>query len=85
MTYAAILEEINKLSVADRLALLESISHTLREELARPINPLAGLTPGQIHSLPREEHRRILTESARLAVVDYQPDSELTQVTYDIP
>ncbi len=84
MSYAAILRQINKLSVADRLALLESISHTLREDLARPITSLAGLTPGQIRNLPREERQQILTASARLAVADYQPGGELTQFTQDL-
>lgn len=84
MSYTAILEEINKLSIEERLSLLEAISHSLKEELAKTANPSGNLTADQIRKLPREERQKILTASARLAVSDYMPGGELTEFTRDL-
>ncbi len=81
MSYTTILEEIKKLSVQERLALLESISRTLREDLVSSTDPTAKLTASEIRHLPMEERQRILAESARLALADYQSGSKLTEFT----
>ena len=84
MSYTELLEEINKLSVVKRLALIEDVSRTLREELGQPLKEVTGLSPDQLRSLPLEERQRTLAESARLALPDYQPGGELTEFTYGL-
>lgn len=84
MSYSALLEEINKLTVAERLALVEEVTHKLREELALPKKEAANLTPAQIRALPMEERHRILAAAAQLAIPDYQPGGELTEFTYNL-
>jgi hypothetical protein len=85
MTYETILEGIKTLSLEERLALLESISRMLREELlvtlSSPVVSQTELTASAIRRLPLAERQRILAEAAEFAKADYQPGSALNEFT----
>jgi len=81
MSYSTILEEIKKLSLEERLTLLEAISRLLREELIVPGSFPLTLTASEIRRLPMAERQGILAQSARLAMEDYQPGRELVEFT----
>jgi len=81
MSYSTILEEVKKLSLEERLTLLEAISRLLREELIPAGSSSLALTASEMRRLPMAERQRILAQSARLAIEDYQPGRELVEFT----
>ena len=70
MTHAEILEEIKKLSLKERLDVIDAAIHLLRDELAWREHPL---TP--------QDRTRLLSQAADVLLQDYEADSELTSFT----
>lgn len=70
MTLTEILEEISKLTNAERLTIIEAASHLIREDLRLSEHPL---------SETERKHRMTLAAEALLA--DYTSDTELTAFT----
>lgn len=66
MTRTEILDEINKRSTEERLEIIESALHTLRQELR------------QRHQVSTKQQ---LAEAAQALVADYSDDEELTALT----
>jgi len=81
MSYTTILEQIKMLSLDERLALLQSISGMLREELTQPTPSTTTLNASEIRRLPLPQRQQILAEAAQHAIADYQPGSELIEIT----
>jgi hypothetical protein len=67
MTHAEILEQIKKLSLKERLEVIDAAIHLLRDELTRGVHPL---TP--------QDRKRLLSQAADALLQDYETDSELT-------
>ncbi len=61
------------LSLEDRLALLESISSMLLQELTPLAPSQTSLTAGEIRRLRLQERQHLLAKAAQLAIVNYQP------------
>jgi len=70
MTHAEILEQIRKLSLKDRLEVIDAAIHLLRDELTQTVRPL---TP--------EDRKTLLSQAADVLLQDYETDSELTNFT----
>jgi len=70
MTRVEILEELKKLTTAERLAILEAALHMVREDLQK-----AGKL--QIHT----EEKQQLAVAAQALLPDYEADDELTVFT----
>jgi hypothetical protein len=70
MTLTEILEEISKLSNAERLTIIEAASHLIREEIQQANQPLS-----------RDERRRQMALAAEVLRPDYENDAELTIFT----
>ena len=67
MTQPEILEQIKKLSLKERLEVIDAAIHLLRDELTRGVHPL---TP--------QDGKRLLSQAADVLFQDYETDSELT-------
>jgi len=67
MTHAEILEQIKKLSLKERLEIIDAAIHLLRDELVRPLSP--------------EDRKRLLSKGADVLLQDYETDRELTCFT----
>lgn len=65
-----ILEELEKLTVEERLMVVEAALRLIREELGQPAK-----------SPPDVDEKQRLAEAARALLRDYQTDSELTAFT----
>ena len=74
MVRAELLAEINKLPLAERLAVLEAAIRDMREELRRP-------SQRRLRSMSREEKDRLLREGAAIMAPLYASDPELTAFT----
>ena len=73
MTYEEIKAESQRLPVADRLRLLEEISHSVREEIV--------LVPPSLSGLNEESAWRTAFEAERAELLkDVPPDSSLHQI-----
>ena len=70
MTHAEILEQIKKLSLKERLEVIDAAIHLLRDELTQKVRPL---TP--------EDRKRLLSKGADVLLQDYETDRELTSFT----
>ncbi len=70
MTYAEILEALKKLTLAERLALMEAVLHLTREELHQRGQPPVG-----------QERTEQLAAAAKALLPDYTADPELTSFT----
>jgi hypothetical protein len=70
MTHAEILEQIKKLSLKERLEVIDGAIHLLRDELTQKVRPL---TP--------EDRKRLLSQGADVLLQDYETDRELTSFT----
>jgi hypothetical protein len=70
MTHTEILEQIKKLSLRERLEVIDSAIHLLRDELIR-----------SEHSLTAQERKRVLSQAADVLLHDYETDGELTSFT----
>jgi hypothetical protein len=70
MTQREILEELSKLTTTERLTVIESALHQLREELH----------PRRQSATPTERKRQLMT-AAEALLPDYTADSELTVFT----
>jgi hypothetical protein len=70
MTYAELLEALKKLTLAERLALMEAVLHLMREELQQGAQPPAA-----------QERSERLAAAAKALLPDYTADSELTSFT----
>ena len=71
MTYAEILQEIKKLTLSERLAVMEAALQLLREELQQHEQLLST----------REKTQQQLAAAAQALCSDYTSDSELTSFT----
>ena len=69
MTNREILEELKRLPTADRLRIVESTVHELREELAGEPLPVTEKSNGR------------LAQAAQALLADYTSDPELTAFT----
>jgi hypothetical protein len=69
MTYVELLKHLNKLPAADRLSIVESTVHQLREELA----PSSAANP--------EGNDALLARAAEALRADYSSDKDLTAFT----
>ena len=67
MTQSEILEEIKKLSLKDRIEVIDATIHLLRDELMQRAGPA---TP--------EDRRRLLSQAAHVLLHDYEIAGELT-------
>ena len=67
MTQSEILEEIKKLSLKDRIEVIDATIHLLRDELMQRPGPV---TP--------EDRRKLLSQAAHVLLHDYEIDGELT-------
>jgi hypothetical protein len=67
MTHAEILEQIKKLSLKERLEVIDAAIHLLRDELTHGAQ---GLTP--------QDRKKLLSKAANALLHDYETDSELT-------
>ena len=74
MARAGLLDELNKLPLAERLAIVEAAIRSMREEL-QP-SPRRGL-----RGMSREEKDRLLREGAAIMAPLYASDAELTAFT----
>ncbi len=70
MTHAEILEQIKKLSLKERLDVIDAAIHLLRDELTQKACPL---TP--------EDRKKLLSQAADVLLQDYEADSELPSFT----
>ena len=70
MTHAEILEQIKKLSLEERLEIIDAAFHLLRDELTRGVHPLTA-----------QDRKRRLSQAADALLQDYETDSELTSFT----
>lgn len=70
MTLTEILEEISKLTNAERLTIIEAASHLIREDLRLSEPPLS-----------EAERKRRMTLAAEALLADYTSDTELTAFT----
>ncbi len=70
MTRVEILEQIKKLSLKERLEVIDAAIHLLRDEL----------TP-EAHPLTSEDRKRLLSKGADALLQDYETDRELTSFT----
>jgi len=70
MTHSEILEQIKKLSLNERLEVIDAAIHLLRDELTQKVRPL---TP--------EDRKRLLSKGADVLLQDYETDRELTSFT----
>jgi len=67
MTHAEILEEIKKLSLKERLEVIDAAIHLLRDELTHGAHPLT-----------LQDRKKLLSQAADALLQDYEADSELT-------
>jgi hypothetical protein len=67
MTHAEILEQIKKLSLRERLEVIDAAIHLFRDELARGVHPLT-----------QQDRKKLLSQAADALLKDYETDSELT-------
>ncbi|HSB04552.1 MAG TPA: hypothetical protein VLK23_05100 [Thermodesulfobacteriota bacterium] len=70
MAHTEILEQIKKLSLKERLEVIDAAIHLLRDELTPRVGPL---TP--------EDRKRLLSKGADALLKDYETDRELTSFT----
>lgn len=70
MTQTEILEELKKLSVQERLEIIDAVVHLLRQDLHQIEQPKT-----------RQERKERLTAAAELLLPDYEKDEELTSFT----
>ena len=70
MTHAEILEQIKKLSLKERLEVIDAAIHLLRDELTQKVPPLT-----------LEDRKKLLSQGADVLLQDYKTDSELTSFT----
>ncbi len=70
MTQTEILEELKKLTPAERLAVVEAAIRLIREDLQRAMQPLT-----------RADRTKQLAEAAEALLPDYTADGELTAFT----
>ena len=70
MTHAEILEQIKKLSLKERLEVIDAAIHLLRDELPQRVRP----------STP-EDRKKLMSQAADMLLQDYETDSELTSFT----
>jgi hypothetical protein len=70
MTQVEILEELRKLSPADRLSIIEAALHLIREDIQHFEQPST-----------RSERKRQLVEAAQALLPDYLEGGELTVFT----
>lgn len=70
MTYAEILEEIKKLSLKERLEVIDAAIHLLRDELTWKGHPLAP-----------QDRKRVLAQAADALLQDYESNGKLTSFT----
>jgi hypothetical protein len=71
MTYTEILEALRKLSLTERLALMEAVLHLTRDELQQRQQPLPATF----------EKTEQLAAAAQALLPDYTTDTELTSFT----
>jgi len=71
MTYAEMLEALKKLTLTERLSLIEAVLHLMREELQQ--------RPQQLP--PPDERTTRLAVAAQALLPDYTTDTELTSFT----
>jgi len=67
MTHVEILEQIKKLSLKERLEVIDAAIHMLRDEL----------TP-RLHLLTPQDRKKLLSQAADALLQDYETDRELT-------
>lgn len=70
MIYTGILEELKKLSVQERLEIIDAVVHLLRQDLHQIGQPIT-----------RQERKKLLAAAAELLLPDYERDDELTSFT----
>jgi hypothetical protein len=70
MTYTEMLETLKKLTLTERLALMEAVLHLMREELQQREQPPAT-----------DERTARLAAAAQALLPDYTTDTELTSFT----
>jgi hypothetical protein len=73
MTQAEILQELNKLTPAERLTIIEAALHLLREDLQQEEQ--------DERPLAQEERKQQLATAAEALLQDYVEDEELTAFT----
>jgi hypothetical protein len=71
MTQVQILEEIGRLSIPDRLAIIEDALHLIRQDLP----------PAARQSRKQTDRKRQLATAAKALLTDYVADGELTVFT----
>ena len=76
MSQAEILEKLNELPLAERVALMEAALHQLKEELQK-----VELRQVKHTQMSEEELDRLLAEQAQAALPYYLTDKELTIFT----
>ena len=70
MTQAEILKELKKLSVQERLEIIDTVVHLLWQDLHQIEQPIT-----------RQEREKRLAAAAQLLLPDYKKDEELTSFT----
>ncbi len=70
MAYAEILEEIKKLSLKERLEVIDAAIHLIRDELTPRVHPSAP-----------QDRKKLLSRGADVLRRDYETDHELTSFT----
>jgi len=70
MTHTEILEQIKKLSLKERLEVIDAAIHLLQDELTQKVSPLT-----------QEDRKRLLSKGADVLLQDYEKDRELTSFT----
>jgi hypothetical protein len=70
MIYTGILEGLKKLSVQERLEIIDAVVHLLRQDLHQIGQPIT-----------RQERKKLLVAAAELLLPDYERDDELISFT----
>ena len=70
MIYTGILEGLKKLSVQERLEIIDAVVHLLRQDLHQIGQPIT-----------RQERKKLLAAAAELLLPDYERDDELISFT----